>query len=213
MPFSFGMGEMILVFLVVLLLTGGSRLPRIAGKLGEGLRQLKGTMSEVEAELRAPPRAEELAADPAAHVASRAQEHYGTAVRPTLARAQTEAVRQQHPSVRPEHLLLALTLEPDRATELVLLSFGVRLDQVAWRLKESLLFGDAPVDADVPYTAAAKRVIRAALSEAQALDHRRVDPVHLLLALAAGGGAAAETLRSLGVDLERARIQTARELG
>ena len=213
MPFGVGIGEMLLMFLVVLLLTGGSRLPRIAAKLGKGLRQFKGTMSEVEAELRAAPRTDELAAESAAHVASRSQDHYGTAVRTTLARAQTEAVRMQHPSVRPEHLLLALTLEPDRATELVLLNFGARLDQVAWRLKESLLFGDAPVDADVPYTTAAKRVIHAALAEAQALDHRRVDPVHLLLALTASGGAAGETLRSLGVDLERARVETARELG
>jgi Sec-independent protein translocase protein TatA len=211
MPFGFGIGEMVLVSLVVLLLTGGSRLPRIAAKLVEAFGQLRRTMSDVGAQLRAETEAQVRAS--AARLIGNEPQHYGAAVRTVLARAGTEAVRLQHPSVGTEHLLLALTLEPDRATEGVLLAFGVRLEQVAWRLKESLLLGHAPVVADVPYNGGAKRAIRAALEEAEALRHRRVDPVHVLLALAGGGDPAGETLRSLGVELERARVETARALG
>ena len=76
MPFGFGMGEMVLVFLVVLLMTGGSRLPRIAAKLGKALRQFKGSMAEVEADLRA-----ESVAALTEHSAPQARQHYGSAVR------------------------------------------------------------------------------------------------------------------------------------
>jgi Sec-independent protein translocase protein TatA len=219
MPFSLGIGEMVLVFLVVLLLTGGTRLPRIVAKLGEGVRQFRGSMREVGNELRTGT-IEDLKSqlradppDPSWPEAPAARQHYGGAVRTVLARARTEAVRLQHPSVRTEHLLLALTLEPDGVTELVLLSFGVHLDQVRWRLKESLVLGAAPVDADIPYTGGAKRAIRSALEEAEALGHRRVDPVHLLLALLGERDGAGETLASLGVTLDGARLQADRELG
>jgi Sec-independent protein translocase protein TatA len=211
MPFGFGIGEIVLVSLVVLLATGGSRLPRVAAKLAEAFGQLRRTFTDAGAQLRAETAAEVRAS--AARLIASEPQHYGAEVRTVLARAGTEAVRLQHPSVGPEHILLALTLEPDRATERVLQAFGVRLEQVAWRLKESLLLGHTPVVADVPYNGGAKRAIRAALEEAEALRHRRVDPVHVLLALAGGGDPAGDALRSLGVELERARGETARVLG
>ena len=53
MPFNIGMGEMILIFLVVLLLFGAKRLPEIGSSLGKGIREFKGSMREVEKELKA----------------------------------------------------------------------------------------------------------------------------------------------------------------
>ena len=48
-----GMGEMVLVFLVVLLLFGAKRLPEIGSALGKGIREFKGSVREIEGELKA----------------------------------------------------------------------------------------------------------------------------------------------------------------
>jgi len=51
---GFGMGEMILIFLVVLLLFGAKRLPEIGSALGKGIREFKGSIKEIEHELKVP---------------------------------------------------------------------------------------------------------------------------------------------------------------
>ena len=51
---GFGMWEMILVFLVVLLLFGAKRLPEIGSSLGKGIREFKGSLREIEGELKVP---------------------------------------------------------------------------------------------------------------------------------------------------------------
>ena len=51
---SLGMGEIILIFLVVLLLFGAKRLPEIGSALGKGIREFKGSVKEIEGELKAP---------------------------------------------------------------------------------------------------------------------------------------------------------------
>lgn len=51
---GFGMGEMVLIFLVVLLLFGAKRLPEIGSALGKGIREFKGSMREIEHELKVP---------------------------------------------------------------------------------------------------------------------------------------------------------------
>jgi TatA/E family protein of Tat protein translocase len=48
------MGEIILIFLVVLLLFGAKRLPEIGSALGKGIREFKGSVREIEGELKAP---------------------------------------------------------------------------------------------------------------------------------------------------------------
>lgn len=49
-----GMWEMILIFLVVLLLFGAKRLPEIGSALGKGIREFKGSIKEIEHELKVP---------------------------------------------------------------------------------------------------------------------------------------------------------------
>ena len=49
-----GMGEMILIFLVVLLLFGAKRLPEIGSSLGKGIREFKSSVREIEGELKRP---------------------------------------------------------------------------------------------------------------------------------------------------------------
>jgi len=55
MPFGgLGMGEIILIFMVVLLLFGAKRLPEIGSALGKGIREFKGSVREIEGEFKAP---------------------------------------------------------------------------------------------------------------------------------------------------------------
>lgn len=49
-----GMGEIVLIFLVVLLLFGAKRLPEIGSALGKGIREFKGSVREIEGEFKAP---------------------------------------------------------------------------------------------------------------------------------------------------------------
>ncbi len=49
---GFGTGEIILIFLVVLLLFGAKRLPEIGSSLGKGIREFKSSMSEIQGELK-----------------------------------------------------------------------------------------------------------------------------------------------------------------
>ena len=50
-----GMGELIVIFMVVLLLFGAKRLPEIGSSLGKGIREFKGSLREIESELKVPP--------------------------------------------------------------------------------------------------------------------------------------------------------------
>jgi sec-independent protein translocase protein TatA len=49
-----GMWEILLIFLVVLLLFGAKRLPEIGSSLGKGIREFKGSLREIEHEIRNP---------------------------------------------------------------------------------------------------------------------------------------------------------------
>ncbi|TVP46862.1 MAG: twin-arginine translocase TatA/TatE family subunit [Gemmatimonadales bacterium] len=49
-----GMPEIVLIFLVVLLLFGAKRLPEIGSSLGKGIREFKGSLREIENELKLP---------------------------------------------------------------------------------------------------------------------------------------------------------------
>jgi sec-independent protein translocase protein TatA len=53
---GFGMGEMIFIFLIVLLLFGAKRLPEIGSSLGKGIREFKSSVREIEHELTVPDR-------------------------------------------------------------------------------------------------------------------------------------------------------------
>ena len=49
-----GMWELMLIFLVVLLLFGAKRLPEIGSSLGKGIREFKGSIREIEGDLKIP---------------------------------------------------------------------------------------------------------------------------------------------------------------
>ena len=49
---NLGMWEMLIILFIVLLLFGARRLPEIGGSLGKGIREFKGSLKEVESELK-----------------------------------------------------------------------------------------------------------------------------------------------------------------
>ncbi|MDH3207001.1 MAG: twin-arginine translocase TatA/TatE family subunit [Gemmatimonadota bacterium] len=51
---SFGMGEMVFIFLIVLLLFGAKRLPEIGSSLGKGIREFKSSVKDIQSELSVP---------------------------------------------------------------------------------------------------------------------------------------------------------------
>ncbi len=52
MPFGLGMGETMLILVVVLLLFGAKRIPEIAGALGKGINQFKKNINDVDKSFR-----------------------------------------------------------------------------------------------------------------------------------------------------------------
>lgn len=48
---NFGMGEMIIIMVVVLLLFGAKRIPEIAGSMGKGIREFKKNINEATREI------------------------------------------------------------------------------------------------------------------------------------------------------------------
>lgn len=49
-----GMPELVLIFLLALLLFGAKRLPEIGSSLGKGIREFKGSLRELEGEMKLP---------------------------------------------------------------------------------------------------------------------------------------------------------------
>lgn len=52
-----GPGEILLIFVVVLLLFGAKRIPEIGSAMGKGIREFKSSVREIESELKAAPNA------------------------------------------------------------------------------------------------------------------------------------------------------------
>ncbi len=56
MPFNLGMGELLVVLVIILLVFGAKRIPEIAGSFGKGIKEFKRNINEVGNEMRAPER-------------------------------------------------------------------------------------------------------------------------------------------------------------
>ncbi|MCE2941291.1 MAG: twin-arginine translocase TatA/TatE family subunit [Gemmatimonadota bacterium] len=60
MPFNLGMGELVIVLVIILLVFGAKRIPEIAGSFGKGIKEFKRNINEVGNEMRAPDRSQQL---------------------------------------------------------------------------------------------------------------------------------------------------------
>ena len=120
--------------------------------------------------------------------------------RRVLVQAQQEALKLGSDHIGTEHLLLGLISDGDSVAARALLSLNVNLSSMRSQLVEKMSQGDSESQ-EVKYTPRAKKSLELAVDEAQGLGHNYVGTEHILLGLMREGeGAAAQVLRSLGVD-------------
>jgi ATP-dependent Clp protease ATP-binding subunit ClpC len=131
-----------------------------------------------------------------------------------LALARKEADRFNHSYIGTEHLLLGLIKLGQGVAVNVLQKMGLDLDTVRLEVEKQTGSGpDTKIGGNIPYTPRVKKVLALAGKEAKALHHSYVGTEHLLLGLLReGDGVAAHVLKSLDIDLVRARNEVLKEL-
>ncbi len=123
--------------------------------------------------------------------------------------SQEAAQRLQHNYIGTEHLLLGLIDEGEGIAVQVLHNLGVELEKIRKAVEFIISRGDRTVHGQIGLTPRAKKVIELAVDEARRLDHHYIGTEHLLIGLLREGeGIAAGVLSSVGVSLEKARIET-----
>ncbi|HZS13950.1 MAG TPA: ATP-dependent chaperone ClpB [Candidatus Dormibacteraeota bacterium] len=121
-----------------------------------------------------------------------------------LQAAQQAAQTLQHPSVDPEHLLLALLEQPEGLVPTLLRRLEAQPEPMAARLRASLDARPKQVGADPGVGAQLRTVLMAAFDEMSRLKDEYVSTEHLLIALASQEqGDAARLLQQAGVTRDR----------
>lgn len=128
--------------------------------------------------------------------------------------AQKEAAELNHSYVGTEHLLLGLVKEGGGIAAQVLKNLGVDSSKVIEKIDELIGKGDDNFTGEIMgLTPRAKRVLELSHLEARRLNHNYVGTEHILLGLIREGeGIAAKVLRSLNVDLNKAREEVIKML-
>ncbi|HEY0075252.1 MAG TPA: Clp protease N-terminal domain-containing protein, partial [Abditibacteriaceae bacterium] len=127
---------------------------------------------------------------------------------------QEEAGKMNSSHVGTEHLLLGLVRENEGVAAQVLTKMGVSLQRVRQEIEEEIDHTDEPAGSEPKLTPRAKRVLELAADEARRMRHNYIGTEHLLLALLREkDGVAANVLRKLGLNLEKARNQVMEYLG
>ena len=131
-----------------------------------------------------------------------------------LALARKEADRFNHNYVGTEHLLLGLIKLGQGVAVNVLTKLGLDLETVRLHVEQQVGSGpETKMVGNIPYTPRVKKVLALASKEAKALNHSYVGTEHILLGLLREGeGVAAQVLRTLDVNLDKARNEILREL-
>ena len=131
-----------------------------------------------------------------------------------LALARKEADRFNHNYVGTEHLLLGLIKLGQGVAVNVLQKLGLDLDTVRMQVEQQVGSGpETKMVGNIPYTPRVKKVLALASKEAKALNHSYVGTEHLLLGLLREGeGVAAQVLRNLEINLDKARSEILKEL-
>jgi len=127
--------------------------------------------------------------------------------------AHGEAARLGHSYIGTEHLLLGLLKGAKGSFAHVLQKLELNCEAV--RMEIERMVSPAPASAltpAIPFTPRARRAIRLAGHEANAMKHSLIGVEDLLIGLLReGSGVGAQALRNLGVRLENARAEIIRE--
>jgi len=128
--------------------------------------------------------------------------------------ARKEADRLNHNVIGTEHLLLGLIKLGYGVSVNVLRRMGIDLEILRMAVEKKTGLGPWRENrGNVPYSPRVKKVLALAAKEAKALNHTYVGTEHILLGLLReGGGAAAQVLKGLNVDIERTRQEILKEL-
>ncbi len=131
-----------------------------------------------------------------------------------LALARKEADRFNHNYVGTEHLLLGLIKLGQGVAVNVLTKLGLDLETVRMQVEQQVGSGpETKMVGNIPYTPRVKKVLALASKEAKALNHSYVGTEHILLGLLREGeGVAAQVLRNLDINLDKARNEILKEL-
>ena len=134
-------------------------------------------------------------------------ERYTERARRVLFFARWEVSTRGGTAIEPEHVLLGLLRESKGSLDHLFAHHDIPLSELRQHL-EGQAKGSQRVSesVEIPFAMASKRVLNYAAQEADRLRHATIEPEHLLLALLhEDDGVAAASLRSHGLDLERAR--------
>jgi ATP-dependent Clp protease ATP-binding subunit ClpA len=106
-------------------------------------------------------------------------ERFSDAARNVPVTAHDEARDMRHGHIGTEHLLVALAAEPEVA------ALALDAERLRAEVVRTVGLGDfEPADNSwLPFTAAAKEALEAALTEAMHLGRREVEPAHILLSV------------------------------
>jgi ATP-dependent Clp protease ATP-binding subunit ClpC len=128
--------------------------------------------------------------------------------RMVVVQAQDEARTRDHDYIGTEHLLLGLIHGKGLGPK-ALEAQGISLDSVRQSVDEAVNRGQQQANpTHIPFTPAAKEVLRLSKQESDALGHNYIGTEHILLGLIReGGGVAAQVLAKLGAELDGTRRQ------
>lgn len=128
--------------------------------------------------------------------------------RKVLTLAQEEAQRLNQNYIDTEHLFLGLLREGEGVAVKVLTNLGIELAKVSSAVEFIVERGEHQAKGDIGLTPRAKKTIELAVTEACAMGHHDIGTEHLLLGLIREGeGVPAGVLESLGVTLDRVRVE------
>jgi ATP-dependent Clp protease ATP-binding subunit ClpB len=119
-----------------------------------------------------------------------------------LTTAQTDAEKNDHPEVTPEHLLRALLVQEGGVVPSALSKMGVATGAIQSELEAALAALPRTQGATTQVSPKLDGVLKAALREAEALKDQFVSTEHLLLALLEGKTLSAAALKRHGVARE-----------
>jgi ATP-dependent Clp protease ATP-binding subunit ClpB len=127
--------------------------------------------------------------------------------------AQDEARAARNPEVNSAHLLLAITAKHPGIAQQALGDLGATPGAVRKSMRGSELRLDAETDQRIALASDLKSIFSTVMRQAPRLGPRRVEPHHLLLALAEHPeSAGARILLRLGIPLADVRVAVARLL-
>jgi ATP-dependent Clp protease ATP-binding subunit ClpC len=133
--------------------------------------------------------------------------------RSALTLTQGIAIRFNHDSISPEHLLLALMYIGTGTAVQILRQLGVEPGQVVRAMELALPHGHGPVPSKLPLAPRAKQVIELAVDEARQMENSQIGTEHLLLGLLRQEeGLAVQVLIGIGLSIESIRNETVRHL-